>query len=83
MMYLSLTIRGAFIYFSYFRSSPYVEYSLSRIGPLIKGLEKLKEIAMSQGLYNTSLDQTIQEKIYPKNAMIHPSDGQQTILPLK
>ena len=51
--------------------------------PLIKGLEKLKEIAMSQGLYNTSLDKTIKERSYPENVLIHPSDGAQTTLPLK
>ena len=66
-----------------FRNSPFVEFSLSRITPLIKGLEKLKEIAMSQGLYNTSLDKTIKERSYPENVLIHPSDGAQTTLPLK
>ena len=66
-----------------FRTSPFVEFSLSRITPLIKGLEKLKEIAMAQGLYNTSLDQTIQEKAYPEHDIIRPTDGQQTSLPLK
>ena len=35
---------------------------------------------MSQGLYNTSLDQTIQEKEYPSHAIIRANDGHDTIL---
>ena len=38
---------------------------------------------MNQGLYNTSLDQSIQEKKYPAHAIIKPNDGHDTILPME
>ena len=60
-----------------------MEYPLSRITPLIKGLQKIKEIAMEKGLYNTSLDQSIQEKIYPEHVVIRPHDAQSTILAME
>ena len=60
-----------------------MEYSLSRLQPLIKALEKLKQIAQEQGLYNNSLDQSIQEKIHLEHMVIRPNDGMDTLLSME
>ena len=59
-------------------NSPFVEYSLNKLDPLIKALMELKNIAIQNGYYNEG--KLINGK-YPENTKLTSNDFKDTTLP--